>query len=92
MTARRARHVVVRGRVQGVGFRYATARFAAAEGATGWVRNLANGDVLVHVEGDASSVERVEAWLARGPAAARVDTVVAEDAEVSGCSDFEIRR
>jgi acylphosphatase len=73
-----ARRFVVSGRVQGVGFRWFTREAAAREGATGWVRNLPDGRVEALVEGDTEAVERIERALWRGPAGARVESVVAE--------------
>lgn len=76
-----ARRIVVGGRVQGVGFRYFTQDVALREGVTGWVRNLPDGRVEAHVEGEIEAVTRVEAAIRRGPRGARVQTVdvVAED-------------
>jgi acylphosphatase len=67
-----ARRVVVHGRVQGVGLRWHTSRSAARLGIVGWVRNLPDGTVEAHVEGDEAAVARMVAWLASGPASARV--------------------
>ena len=75
-----ARRVVVRGRVQGVGFRYAALEVAEAAGVTGWVRNCRDGTVEALVQGDATSVEAVVAWCRRGPPAARVTDVEVVDA------------
>lgn len=87
-----ARRVLVSGQVQGVGFRYFVESRAAAEGVHGWVRNLADGRVEALIEGDRESVDRVEAALRRGPAAARVEDVVIEIATPSGrATGFSIR-
>ena len=67
-----ARRFVISGRVQGVGFRYFTQDWALREGATGWVRNLPDGRVEAHVEGEAESVTRIERALRTGPRGARV--------------------
>jgi acylphosphatase len=63
---------VVRGRVQGVGFRAATAHQARRLGLEGWVRNHFDGTVEVLAAGDDEAVDRLAAWLARGPALAHV--------------------
>ena len=55
-----ARQFLVSGRVQGVGFRYYVQDVAMREGVTGYVRNLPDGRVEAHVEGDADAVTRVE--------------------------------
>jgi acylphosphatase len=66
---------VVRGRVQGVGFRYYALRQASALGLSGWVRNLADGGVEVQVEGPAVSVDVFLERMRQGPPGARVDGV-----------------
>lgn len=82
---------VVRGRVQGVGFRDATVRRARALGALGWVRNADDGAVLVHAEGDPAAVEALVEFLREGPRAARVDAVDVEPARVEGHEQFAVR-
>lgn len=79
-----ARRFLVSGRVQRVGFRYFVQEAAAAEGVSGWVRNLPDGQVEVHAEGDASAVERLERKIRRGPPLARVDDVVVREEVPAG--------
>ena len=67
----------VTGQVQGVGFRYATARRAGELGLTGWVRNTHDRAVEVWAQGSAEDVEAMVAFLRVGPPAARVDALVA---------------
>jgi acylphosphatase len=86
-----ARHVVVRGRVQGVAFRHHTKVRARGLGLAGWVRNLPDGAVEVWVEGEAAVVEELVAWLRRGPALARVDAVEESAAAPAGHADFSVR-
>jgi len=76
-----ARRVVVRGRVQGVGFRYAMVDVASEAGVSGWVRNRRDGAVEALVQGDATAVDAIVAWCRRGPPAARVTGVDVEAAE-----------
>jgi acylphosphatase len=71
------RHYLVRGRVQGVGFRYFTELAAMREGLSGWVRNTHEGNVEINVEGDGEAVDRFEMTISRGPSAARVESVEA---------------
>jgi acylphosphatase len=66
---------LVRGRVQGVGFRWWTARQARALGLSGSVRNLLDGAVEVHVSGDPDAVSELRARLGHGPRTARVEAV-----------------
>lgn len=89
MTVRRA---VVRGMVQGVGFRFFAERTARALGIRGWVRNRADGTVETVAEGDEASVGEYLALLKRGPSGARVDEVVVEEASVGEFASFEVRR
>jgi acylphosphatase len=79
-----ARRYLVRGRVQGVGFRFFVEAVAAREGVGGYVRNLPDGRVEVVAEGDEEAVERLARALHRGPAGARVDGVDVEPLEPTG--------
>jgi acylphosphatase len=65
----------VRGRVQGVGFRWNTVRVARELGLSGTVHNRADGSVEVHASGDVDALGRLRDWLERGPRAARVEAV-----------------
>lgn len=87
-----ARHVVVSGRVQGVGFRWSARETADALGITGWVRNRRDGRVEAHVEGPPQAVEEMVAWLAEGPSPARVAEVETAPARAEGHERFEVRR
>jgi DNA ligase D-like protein (predicted 3'-phosphoesterase) len=82
---------VVRGAVQGVGFREATVRVAGRLGAMGWVRNADDGSVLVHAEGPKTAVDELVAYLRKGPRGARVDEVEVEPVKVEGHEQFAIR-
>jgi acylphosphatase len=65
-------HIVVRGVVQGVGFRYFVLRHAQTLNLAGWVRNLYNGNVEIEAEGDRSLLETFISELKVGPRAAHV--------------------
>ncbi|HET6448979.1 MAG TPA: acylphosphatase [Conexibacter sp.] len=91
MSASHAIRVTVRGSVQGVGFRDATVRRARAVGAMGWVRNGDDGELLVHAEGPAAAVARLEAFLREGPPSAAVDAVAVEQVKAEGHEQFAIR-
>ena len=71
----------VSGRVQGVGFRYATMERARDLGLTGWVRNLPDGRVEAFVQGEPARVAALLAFLAEGPRWAAVERVDRHDAE-----------
>ena len=82
----------VTGRVQGVGYRYFVLRSARELGVAGWAANTADGSVVVAGAGTLSVLARLEARLAVGPAAARVEEVRLEwQGEDPGHSGFEIR-
>jgi acylphosphatase len=68
-------HAVVRGDVQGVGFRYFVQRTAQRLGLRGWVRNNDDGSVEVVAEGERGPLEELSRALKEGPRAARVDRV-----------------
>lgn len=68
-----AARFVVRGRVQGVGFRAATGQRAGELGLRGHARNLADGRVEVLAVGDADALDQLAAWLRIGPPLAQVD-------------------
>ena len=86
-----AKHLTLRGRVQGVCFRAWTVEVAGNLGLSGWVRNRANGDVEVVVQGDRKAVERFVALAREGPPAARVDEVEVLDQAVSDLAGFRQR-
>lgn len=75
------RFIQVYGRVQGVFFRESMRQKAVELGVTGWVRNRRDGAVEAVVQGAPQDVERIIAWVRRGPPAARVERVETTDAE-----------
>jgi acylphosphatase len=81
MTMTMWRRFIVRGLVQGVGFRAATQRKARALGVVGWVRNLPDGRVEALAGGAPEALEALHAWLHQGPTGAVVDDVVVTEAE-----------
>jgi len=68
-------HAVVRGDVQGVGFRYFVQRRAQQLGLKGWVRNNDDGSVELVAEGEREGLEQLKRALQEGPRMARVDRV-----------------
>jgi acylphosphatase len=82
----------VTGRVQGVGFRYATLVEATARGLAGWVRNLDTGQVEAVFEGNPDDVRAMVAWCREGPDGAWVrDMRVQSDEPLEGLDSFEAR-
>jgi acylphosphatase len=84
--------VFVSGLVQGVGYRYSTAKQAKYLGLGGWVRNLPDGRVEAVFEGDKKVVERAIEWCSRGPIGASVSELAWEYEAPKGDLTFEIRR
>jgi acylphosphatase len=92
MSASRA-HVYVSGRVQGVGFRYATYDQAVRLKLAGWVRNLADGRVEAVFEGDEDAVRKMVAWCRTGPPGAFVQRIEVEWEPATGeLREFGIER
>ena len=85
-------HAIIRGRVQGVGFRYFVRRKAAALGVRGFVRNTRDGSVEVTAEGDRATLAQLLDELRRGPSAASVAAVDHQWSQGSGeFSGFQVR-
>lgn len=85
------RRFVVRGRVQGVGFRWFVEREAGMLGVAGWVRNNFDGSVEVLAMGNREQLSHLRSRLRAGPRAARVDDVEESDAQpVAGLKSFRI--
>lgn len=88
---RATRRYVVRGRVQGVGFRWFVEREARMLAICGWVRNRADGTVEVLAMGTREQLSELHSRLRQGPRAARVDEVeVSETQPVEGLETFRI--
>jgi acylphosphatase len=82
--------VLVRGRVQGVGFRVSAASRARALGLAGWVRNRPDGAVEAVFEGPAERVASMVDWCRRGPAGAEVTGIELEDESPTGEDGFRV--
>jgi len=85
-------YVVIRGCVQGVGFRASCARRASALGVAGWVRNAWDGSVEALFEGEAAVVDAMVRWCHDGPPMADVTGVEVADApDASTERGFRVR-
>jgi acylphosphatase len=86
-------HFLVKGRVQGVGFRWFVHREAAEIGLRGWVRNTDDGDVEVLAAGEPDQLTDLQLALAKGSRGSRVDEVVEHtlaESEGAQLKTFEI--
>lgn len=88
---RLARHLLISGHVQGVGYRWSFNAQANALGVSGWVRNRSDGRVEALICGAPDRVETLTEWAKRGPASARVESVtiydnvvIEEDGSIAG--------
>jgi acylphosphatase len=80
-------HFLVKGRVQGVGFRWFVQREAAELGLNGWVKNTDQGDVEVVAAGDEALLAELKVALRKGSRGSRVDAVIEHElAESEGAS------
>jgi len=87
------KHYLVKGRVQGVGFRWFVHREAAGIGLRGWVKNTDDGHVEVVATGDAEQIAELKATLHKGSRGSRVDAVVEhelDELEAEKLGPFEI--
>jgi acylphosphatase len=85
-------HILISGRVQGVGFRDFARRGAEKIGVRGYAKNLANSDVEVVADGNRVALDEFLVVLEQGPPAGRVDRVQIDQFERSEeCTCFEIR-
>jgi acylphosphatase len=80
-------HFMVKGRVQGVGFRWFVQREAAELGLNGWVKNTDQGDVEIVAAGEEALLAELKVALRKGSRGSRVDAVVEHElAESEGIS------
>ena len=85
-------HLVISGRVQGVGFRFSAYDEAKDLALAGWVRNLASGEVEIVAEGTQANLQMLAAWAHLGPPSAHVTQVREDWLEFTGeFSEFRIR-
>ena len=84
-------HIVVKGMVQGVGFRYFTFQWAERMGICGWVRNLSDGSVEIEAEGRKKILDEFIKKVKDGPSFGYVETAdIVEMDAVKNDKAFEI--
>lgn len=86
-----AKKYIVKGRVQGVGFRYFTEKVANRIGVYGYVKNLYDGSVEVYAIGSSEQLLNLKEHLKKGPGYARVESVIEEDMEIYDYKSFSVK-
>lgn len=85
-------HIIVSGRVQGVGFRYFTQSKAVEHQISGWVRNKMDGTVEIVAEGEEQNLQNFLASIQKGSPFSKVENIqLTEYDEVEGFQKFDIR-
>jgi acylphosphatase len=88
----RSYRITVKGRVQGVGYRFNAQAAAHKLDLTGFVRNEHNGNVYIHAEGEEQNIHDFIEWCNTGPRQAEVSEVISQEQTVQGYTTFEIKR
>jgi acylphosphatase len=89
---RRSYKIIVRGKVQGVGYRFNAQAMAHQFDLVGFVRNMHDKSVLIHAEGEEENVNKFIEWCHVGPRRSDVTEVHAEEQQLYGYQTFEIKR
>jgi acylphosphatase len=84
-----AKHLLVTGIVQGVGYRASFEAQAQTLKLAGWVRNRKDGSVEAVVAGNDDAVDRIIVWARRGPSAARVDRLIVGEIDQADSRSIE---
>ena len=86
-----AQRIRVKGRVQGVGFRWSAAEAARELCLHGWIRNEPDGSVLAWVQGDEANVAAFRTWMHQGPPGCHVSAYQVDDVSPDPhCTQFRI--
>lgn len=81
-------NITIKGRVQGVGFRYNARRQALALGLDGFVKNMPDGSVYIEVEGNPMSLDEFVDWCRSGPSGSRILDVIVSISNLEGLIGF----
>ncbi len=85
-------NITVKGKVQGVSYRFATLNAALKLHLTGYVKNMHNGDVYIEAEGNEENINRLISWCYVGSPKAEVTEVFAEEADLKEYRNFELKK
>ena len=83
-------NISIKGRVQGVGFRYSTLKKAKELGIYGFVKNMPDRSVYIEAEADKKTLEKFTKWCNEGPPFSRVDSVIVSESNLNDFKKFEI--
>jgi len=84
-------HLLISGRVQGVGYRVSAYEKGQQLGLTGWVRNRADGRVEMQIQGEQAQLQQMIEWADNGPRFAEVKNIeLLEQAISDEFNDFQI--
>ncbi len=83
-------NITIKGRVQGVGFRYSALQKAREMDINGFIRNTSGGDVYMEIEGDHDQVDQFLSWCYQGPPMAHIQKVDYQESDFEGFRDFRI--
>ncbi len=83
--------IIVSGRVQGVGFRYAAQQMARSLNLKGWVQNLPDGSVSAAVEGERDACYSFLQWCRKGTGYSWIENVEIVEKEPEGLTAFRVR-
>lgn len=83
--------IIVKGRVQGVGYRAFTFKLAKSLGLVGYVKNMPDGTVKIEAEGTKENLDRFAVLCEKGPGWAYVEKIILIESPVQGYRDFKIR-
>ena len=81
-------NITIKGRVQGVGFRYNARRQALALGLDGFVKNMPDGSVYIEIEGNQMSLDDYVDWCRTGPSGSRIMNVTFSISNLEGLTGF----
>lgn len=88
----RSYKITVKGKVQGVSYRFNAQAVAHKLNLTGYVKNTHEGDVFAHVEGKEEGINKFIDWCYLGSRLAKVTEVAAEETDFVGFQTFEIKK
>ncbi len=83
--------ITIKGRVQGVGFRFSAVNKAQQLGLKGFVQNRIDGSVYIEAEGDPEDLNEFVQWCWQGPPSARVDDITKQEIPVRDYHRFGVQ-